>query len=490
MNLLTAIDFYKADHHRQYPEGTTEIYSNFTARSAKNALSVIPDFNGKILFVGLQFFIEYFLESFKESLMDKENLSEYERIMENSLGGSFCMGHLCWLRKFVIENDFLPLHIKSIPEGSLVPIGVPVLTIRNTHPDFFWLTNYIETALSSYLWRIITSATISFEYRRIFEKYAKETGAKKEFIKFQGHDFSFRGMPGIEAAVMSGIGHLSCFYGTDTVPAIQVIKSVYDEKNDPIGFSVPATEHSVMCMDGQDGEFQTFKRLITELYPKGIVSIVSDTWDFWRVIIEYLPLLKNIILNRDGKVVIRPDSGCPIDILTGDDFSPEGTPERKGAVQCLWELFGGEINDKGYKTLDGHIGLIYGDSITLYRSEKILCRLKEKGFSSDNIIFGIGSYTYQNVTRDTFGFAMKSTSGVVNGERREIYKDPKTDSGLKKSARGLLRVYTDGGEYCVAQQQSETEEMEGSLRTVYFNGRKLLTSFNAIRKQIDYYFEE
>lgn len=489
MNLLTAIDFYKADHHRQYPEETTEIYSNFTARSAKNALSIIPDFNGKILFVGLKVFIKYFLESFKESLLDKINLHEYEQIMNNSLGGDFCIDHLLALREFVIDNGFLPLHIKSLPEGSLVPIGIPVLTVRNTHPDFFWLTNYIETALSSYLWRTITSATISFEYRRIFERYAKDTGANKEFVKFQGHDFSFRGMPGVEAAILSGIGHLSCFYGTDTVPAIEVIKSIYDEEYDPIGYSVPATEHSVMCMYGKDNEFNCFKRLITELYPKGLVSIVSDTWDFWKVITEYLPLLKDVILNRDGKVVIRPDSGSPVRILTGDDAAPNDSPEYKGAVQCLWELFGGSINEKGFKTLNSHIGLIYGDSITLNRADIILRRLKDKGFASDNVVFGIGSYTYQNVTRDTFGFAMKSTSGVVNSERREIYKDPKTDSGLKKSARGLLRVYIDNGEYCLSEQISEQEEKEGNLRTVYEDGKISHISFNMIREKIDNYFD-
>ena len=204
-----------------------------------------------------------------------------------------------------------------------------------------------------------------------------------------------------------------------------------------IGGSVPATEHSVMCMGTKDNEIGTFERLITELYPTGIVSIVSDTWDFWQVITEYLPQLKSRIVARDGKVVIRPDSGDPVKIIVGDKDAVPGSPEYKGAIECMWEVFGGTVTEKGYKLLDSHIGLIYGDSITLQRQEAILGGLKEKGFASFNVVLGIGSFTYEYVTRDTYGFAMKATYGEVNGEPRNIFKDPKTDDGTKKIRKRL-----------------------------------------------------
>jgi len=276
-----------------------------------------------------------------------------------------------------------------------------------------------------------------------------------------------------------------------------------------VGCSVPATEHSVMCMGTMEDEISTFKRMIVDVCPAGIVSIVSDTWDFWKVITEYTVQLKDIIMGRDGKVVLRPDSGDPIRIITGlkcydfdanplslgpkmsegyeavkrngkyyevlfDDSLVE-IPEHvvKGAVHCLWDIFGGITNSKGYKTLDSHIGLIYGDAITYERATKILNRLKAKGFASDNIVFGIGSYTYVYVTRDTYGWAMKATWGVVNGVARELFKDPKTDSGFKKSAKGLLRVEKEGDDYVLYDSQTPEQEEQGELVTIYKNGQLL-----------------
>ena len=225
-----------------------------------------------------------------------------------------------------------------------------------------------------------------------------------------------------------------------------------------------------MCMGTQDAEIETFRRLINEVYPKGVVSIVSDTWDFWQVITEFLVELKPEILARDGKVVIRPDSGDPVKIICGDPSAAVGSPEFKGAVECLWEIFGGTISDKGYKVLDEHIGLIYGDSITLERCERICKQLKDKGVASTNVVFGIGSYTYQYVTRDTFGFAMKATYGVVNGEGRAIFKNPNTDDGTKKSAKGLLRIDRIEGELVMRDEVTAVEEEGGLLETVFLNG--------------------
>jgi nicotinamide phosphoribosyltransferase len=275
-------------------------------------------------------------------------------------------------------------------------------------------------------------------------------------------------MSGVEAACLSGAAHLLSFTGTDTIPAIDFLEEYYNADSDLelIGGSVPATEHSVCSLGTQEGEFNTFQRLITEIYPAGIVSLVSDTWDFWKVVTEYLPTLKGEIMARDGRVVCRPDSGDPVKIVTGDDSAPAGSPEQRGAVECLWNTFGGTYT-KGYRRLDSHIGLIYGDSITIERQEQILGRLQKKGFSSDNVVLGIGSFSYQHVTRDTFGFAVKATYGEVNGEPREIYKTPKTDGGEKHSARGLLRVQ-DG---VLIDRVSWDEEEGGDLEDVFVDSR-------------------
>jgi nicotinamide phosphoribosyltransferase len=278
---------------------------------------------------------------------------------------------------------------------------------------------------------------------------------------------------------MSGAGHLLSFTGTDSIPAIDFLEMYYNADSDKelIGGSVPATEHSVMCMGEKESEIKTFRRLITELYPNGIVSIVSDTWDFWKVMTEYLPTLKNEILARNGRVVIRPDSGDPVKIVCGDEeTSPSFLTEAqvKGAYELLWDTFGGTINSKGYKILDPHVGLIYGDSITFERQEKILKKLEAKGFAFSNGVLGIGSFTYEYVTRDTYGFAMKATWGQVNGVAKDIFKNPKTDSGFKKSAKGLLMVYADGnGVLRLKDQCTREEEKMGLLEVVFEDGRLL-----------------
>jgi len=478
-------DGYKVGHKFQYPQGTTLVYSNLTPRKSRN------DGTDEIVFFGLQYFIkEYLLRQFDEYFFSKskeEVLQQYARRIDNYLGkDSITYHHIEALHQL----GYLPLEIKALPEGSLVPMRTPVFTIKNTLPEFFWLTNMLETLLSAILWKPCTSATTAFQYLKVFTQYAKETvGEDASFIPWQGHDFSFRGMSGVEDAVMSGAAHLLSFTGTDTIPAIDFLETYYlaDCEKELIGGSVPATEHSVMCMGTQDNEIDTFSRLITEIYPAGIVSIVSDTWDFWQVITEFLPQLKDRILARNGKVVIRPDSGDPVKIIVGDKEAPLGSPEYKGAIECMWETFGGTTTDKGYKLLDSHIGLIYGDSITIERQLAILEGLKQKGFASYNVVLGIGSYTYEYVTRDTFGFAMKATYGEVNGIGRDIFKDPKTDDGTKKSAKGLIQVYrnTTTGKLELKDQCSWEEEAQGELKTVFKDGKLIVDwTLEAIRDRV------
>jgi nicotinamide phosphoribosyltransferase len=464
-------DGYKCDHRRQYPENSLLVFSNMTARGSRvKGLT-------KVFLFGLQAFIKkHLLMEWGEEFFQKdveEVVASYNRRLTNYLGpNAIGEQHIRDLHAL----GYLPLEIWALPEGSNVDLRVPMLVMWNTDDRFFWLTNAIETIISASIWGPCTSTTTAVMYRKILNEWCNKTNPEMiDFVPWQGHDFSFRGHFGFEAAVMSGAGHLLAFSGTDTVPAIDFLEHYYNANSDDelVGGSVAATEHSVMSMGDISNELNTFKRLITEIYPNGIVSIVSDTWDFFNVIDPVdgiLVQLKDDVMARDGKVVIRPDSGDPVKIVTGyqpheyvefqgkyyeykyDDRGKEITlNEIKGLIQCLWEIFGGTTSSTGYKQLDSHIGAIYGDSITLERATQICERLAAKGFASTNLVYGIGSFTYQGavtndaiITRDTHGFAVKSTYGevMVNGERKgiEIFKDPKTDDGLKKSAKGLIAV--------------------------------------------------
>ncbi len=527
------LDSYKVDHRVQYPEGTEVVYSNLTARSATHA-RMPSSFDNKVVWFGLQgFCLDFLIDQWNVGFFDRpraEVVAEYKRRIDNFLGpDAITVDHIGALH----DLGYLPIVIKALPEGSRVDIKVPFLTMYNTLPEFFWLTNYLETVVSNELWKQSTVATIAFEYRRILDKYVELTGANVDFAWWQIHDFSMRGMSGYIDAGKCGAGHLLSSYGSDTLPAIDYLEDFYfaDVTKELVAGSVPATEHSVMCMGGMgEAELETFRRLITKTYPAGIVSIVSDTWDFWKVVTVYAATLKEEILARkenalgQAKVVFRPDSGDPVKIVAGlsfkeldklefnsveayaveddfdvvkyngkyYDFSPAfigmnsiivlgaEVPEHvvKGAVECLWDIFGGDITDKGYKTLNQRVGLIYGDSITLERAEAILQRLMDKGFSAGNIVFGVGSYTYQYITRDTFGMAMKATYGVVNGVGREIFKDPATDSGgVKKSAKGLLRVERENGKFVLYDQQGKQGESGGLMEEIFRDGemKKLVT---------------
>jgi nicotinamide phosphoribosyltransferase len=472
----SAIDFYKSGHIYQYPDGTQFVYSNFTPRSNRHS---DPGLLGdKVVFFGLQGVI-------KDLLIDKwgkeffalpaqDIRDRYLRRMNSSLGqGVVKVDHILALHKL----GYLPISISALPEGSRVNINVPLFTIHNTHSDFYWLVNYLETALSAELWKMTTSATTAYKFRLLFDHYANLTGGSKEFVPFQGHDFSFRGMSGIEDAAKSGAAHLLSFLGTDTIPAIDYLEDYYYGRTQFIGGSVPATEHSVMCMGERNNEIETIRRIITKVNPTGIVSIVSDTWNFWNVITSTANILREEILARKpnelgfAKVVFRPDSGDPVKIVLGDSGAEPGSPAFKGAIQCLWETFGGAVNSAGFRVLNPRVGLIYGDAINYTRAEDILHGLMLKGFCSSNIVLGIGSYTYQYVTRDTHGFAIKTTFGIVNGEQRNLSKDPITDNGDKKSATGLLCVEQDDeGNFFVIDQCSLEEEPGGLLKLVYSNG--------------------
>jgi len=481
MEALFLTDGYKTGHHKQYPKGTEEVFSNWTPRSNKYA----PKGCDKVLSFGQQYVIKWLHNYFKDNFFSKSKESICKEIQEELslyLDSDYDVSHFEKLH----DLQYLPIKVKTLEEGSEVPIRVPILTIVNTHKEFYWITNFLETILSTMLWLPMTSASIALLYKRIFKKWALKTDSDNlSFIDFQGHDFSMRGMGGLQSSLSSGMGHASVFLGSDTLPIISGFRKYYGAKGFVVG-SVNATEHSVMCAGTKEDELETFRNLMN-IYPKGILSIVSDTWDLWKVLTKFLPILKNEILSRDGKLVIRPDSGDPVDILCGKKNSSDSNkPEEKGVVELLWDIFGGTINKQGFKILNSKIGTIYGDSITSDRAEQICQRLYEKGFASTNVVLGIGSFTYQYNTRDTFGFAMKATSVKVNGKRRDIFKDPITDDGIKKSAKGLVKVEKVNNEYILIDQVSEKDEDEGELQVIYENG-KFFNSVNLeeIRERIN-----
>lgn len=560
----TMTDGYKIGHGAMYADGTTLVYSNLTPRSDKIYRRNCTEFyDGKLVVVGIQGAVQEIEETWDDQFFSKpisEVVPKFAERMAGYLGGEVKATEQ--LRALHLLG-YLPIEVKSLQEGSKVNMGVPVMTIVNTHPEFFWLTNYLETLISSLVWKPSTNATIASEYRAIVDHYGDLTGTDAFSRSIQCHDFSFRGMSGPEDAARSGFAHLTSFIGTDTLPAMDYAELYYDTPEDSlIAISVPATEHAVATSNilwnennfesGNVEDFTTrldaerlfMHDLITCKFPKGIVSYVADSFDFWAVLTDVLPALKDVILSREaagaapGKLVIRPDSGDPVKVVCGykvfdktfesvnefynyADFVPsvlrelsnfevvniggrffefdQVDPSRiavggelpacevKGAVQVLWEIFGGTITEKGYKLLDSHIGLIYGDSITTKRAEEILRRLAMKGFASGNVVFGVGSYTYQCNTRDTFGFAVKATFTEVDGDRFAIFKDPKTDS-KKKSAKGLLFVSEreDGELYLIDEVSDHVERSENNaLQTIFKDGVWIKrTSLNEIREKL------
>ena len=504
-----ACDGYKTSHRKQYSPYTQVIYSTWTPRKSR------MEGVNKVVVFGIQYFIkDYLIDSFNETFFNRpkdEVINEFKRIMRNYTGDDDA-SH--W--EALHDLGYLPLRIDALEEGTLCPIRVPMFTIQNTKPEFYWLTNFIETIMSTEIWKPMTSATIALEYRKILDKWAEKTCDNNLHVSFQGHDFSMRGMAGLDAACSSGAGHLLSFKGTDTIPAILWLEKYYnaDCEKEIVGISIPATEHSVAetnIIEIQDilskekpslqeilllgidtpideewinedvrraAELFYMYRLLN-VYPTGTFSYVADTYNLWEVLTEILPKLKDNIMSREGRVVIRPDSGDPCNIICGlnslDDYmlgqqiiddtktfaqahnlnitkgynvedifeGPYKEQQFKGVIELLWDTFGGTINSKGYKVLDPHIGCIYGDAITLERAEEICRRLESKGFASSNVVFGIGSYTYNMNTRDTFGFALKTTYGVVNGKELMLYKDPITDNGEKKSQKGMVSVFRD-----------------------------------------------
>lgn len=522
VNPILSLDSYKLGHYDMYPSGMNLLYSSLICRNDKYAsfLESSEHYDHKVVFFGLQYIVKDFLiNSFNSNFFGKPKhlvIEEYKHSVDNNLGvGVVSTKHI----EALYDLGYLPIEIKAVEEGSVVNLGIPLISIVNTHPNFSWLVNYLETTLLNSIWKPISVATVAHEYKKLLVGYNKQTSDVPEFVNFQGHDFSMRGQNGPDDAMVSGGAFLTSFKGSDTLPAAQMLEAYYGANPSDISKSVRATEHSIMCTNilynqqllideaaddnrelEQDesmkhAEYKFYKDIIKK-YPTGILSLVSDQYDYWNVICNILPVLKYEIMSRNGSVIIRGDSGDPVRILCGytDTEVRKATPyeegeyrvwgssgfhtiesiteeEKKGTIQLLWETFGGTINSKGFKVLDSHIGTIYGDALTIPRVIEICERLISMGFSTENFVCGIGAYSLNgSLNRDTFGMAMKATYCQINDKGVEIYKKPKTDQG-KNSPRGLLKVEKVGKEYLLHESQTWGEEAKGELKTVFKDGK-------------------
>ena len=493
MNILLTCDSYKTCHHKMVPKNTTLMYSNWTPRSLQHA----PEGTEFIVSFGQQYVIQWLHEQFTEFFENESYVDEAQEFLSKHLNTEYDASHF----QALWNLQYLPICFKSLSEGVRVPVKVPIMTWYNTHPDFAWLPLFLETIISNQLWKPMTSATIVDGFRKNCKDGVLDTDATNEFLcDYLIHDFSARGMGSLETTVSSGMGFLTGSKGSDSLAAIKACQKYYGE--DMAGFSVNATEHSVSstCM-GIMSE-QEMIEFYMDQYPTGILSIVSDTFDLTKVVKPggYIESLKDKILSRDGKIVLRPDSSprTPADIICGHDQEltdrelEADYPEfyHKGLIQCLWDIFGGAVNDQGYKVLDSHIGAIYGEAISITMQEEIYRRLKEKGFAATNIVMGIGSYTLNMNSRDSLGFAAKGTYAefvTVGGKKGvDIYKDPVTSSGFKKSAKGLMKVEGSSGNYTMTDGVSWEEESQGELKVIYNDGVfSNKTTLQEIRDRLD-----
>jgi nicotinamide phosphoribosyltransferase len=557
INPLYESDGYKVGHKAMLAPGTTRLYGTWIPRSLK----YMPGGIDKIMSVGQQLVVRYLHSTFAENFFMTDKLGElgfhkdfvkakamkFVSDMSTYLGMEYNGKHF----EDLWDLGYLPIKIKALPEGIFTQPNIPHMTFVNTVDGYAWLTLFLETYISKLAWQMPTAATIAHKFRQNANEWVAKTDKDNMFLtEFMCHDFHSRGgNPFTSIAV--GLGHAFTNKGSDTLNVIPASRYYYDEAEDsmPI-FSVNASEHSVSTTKiFTIGEQQMIADWL-ELFPTGILSLVADTFDLWKLITEYLPANKEAIMTRDGKLVIRPDSGNPVDIICGkftddnitiledadensylgnyhwDDnikyfkvkdkyylyegwemFVSDATEikvsesERKGVIELLWDIFGGTINEQGYKVLDPHIGAIYGDSINLERQVEIYKRLEAKGFAATNIVLGVGSFTYVMLTRDSAGYAAKGSwfeveephggdfgNNIKKKKSYNIYKDPVTDDGTKKSLKGLLCVIKSDyptEEIEVIQECPLEVENEGLLQVIYEDGKFYnQTTLSEIRNRV------
>lgn len=437
MNPMLLCDTYKAVHNLMYPENLETLVSYLVPRKSYFEK---PE-NQKMVWFGLQAFIkQYLVDYFNKNFFEKsedEIVETYTKAMDVQLDGAYKLDHIIDLHRL----GYLPLKINALPEGSKVNMGVPCIELTNTIIGYAWLVQWVECLLQVELWKICNDATIGDMYYRL-AKYWYDKNADADLDPRNAFsNFDMRGDDCLEVAPRTAAAWLLSSNKTSTVPSLPFIDKYYmaNTSYNRIGVGAISTEHSVIsCANaiGMDEE-ALLKKFLTDTFKDKSFSFLGDTYDYWNIVNNIVPNCKKEILAHNGKLLIRPDSGDMLEITIG-------------TIQKFWDVFGGTINSKGYKVLDPHIGLIYGDGCTLNQLRKIWKKLDEMGFAANNVVFGIGAFCFKAVfegdklvvnTRDMYGCAMKATYGVVGGKEIFIYKDPKTDTNkLKKSHKGLIFV--------------------------------------------------
>lgn len=459
-NIMLLTDSYKQSHYKQYPKGTERVYSYFESRGGQ--------FND-VMFFGLRYFIKKYLEG---QVVTQQKIEQAEKIVNAHMGpGTF--NREGWEYILNKHNGRLPVCIKAVPEGTVMPYRNAMMVVYNTDPACYWLTNFLETLLVQ-VWYPCTVATQSREMKKALKEYwEKSSDAPVESLDFKLHDFGFRGVSSVETAGIGGAAHLVNFLGTDTMAALETVMDYYETADMP-GFSIPASEHSTITSWGKEGELDAMRNML-EQYPSGLVACVSDSFDIFRACKDYWgDALKDKILERDGTLVVRPDSGNPPDMVVG-------------VLNTLGKAFGYTTNSKGYKVLPEQVRVIQGDGIDFAMLNSILFKMELNEWAIDNVAFGSGGGLLQKLNRDTCKFAFKCCSVTVNGEQRDVYKDPVTDPG-KVSKKGEIVTVKHNLSHSYIYQTKKIEEVrqqdEVIMGTVFLNGSRFFgDSWNEIKER-------
>jgi len=450
-NLILATDSYKLNHWNQYPKDTEGVYSYFESRvGAKWPYTV---------FFGLQSILKEYLTK----QVTYEDLSAASELARAHFGAPGLFNYKGW--EYIIDkhNGYLPLRIKAVPEGTVVPTGNVLMTVENTDPNCFWLTNAMESILT-HVWYPSTVATLSRTTKELIADKLRRTSDSLDGLPFMLHDFGYRGASSHETAAIGGLAHLVNFQGTDTLPAMELALRDYGASLEDLAFSVPATEHSVMTSKGREGELEIVNQLLDE-YPGGILSVVADSYDIYGFVNAVGTIFKEKILARDGVFVVRPDS------ITREHQYPELLVAW--ILESLWDNFGGTRTSQGFRVLDSHVRVLWGDGIDPHGIEKILNRAQLQGFGAENMVFGMGGGLLQKVNRDTQRFAFKASAIKRDGEWHDVQKQPLDSSKASKKGRLRLERDTTGELYTVGEADAphDHQDVADVLEVVYENGK-------------------
>jgi nicotinamide phosphoribosyltransferase len=443
-NLVLQTDSYKFTHWKQYPPGTEYVYSYLESRGGM--------FH-QTLFFGLQY---YLLKYLRGTVVSEDDVREAGDFVDRHIGAGL-FNFDGWMHIVRDLGGRLPVVIRSVPEGSTVDVQNVLMTIENTDPRCYWLTNYLETLLLK-VWYPITVGTLSQNIRKVILA-ALERSGDPALIDFKLHDFGYRGVSSEETAGIGAAAHLVNFKGTDTVAGIRVLQQFY-QSTEMEGFSIPAAEHSTITSWGRENESRAYENMLTQ-FPEGLVAVVSDSYNVYEAAEKiWGQSLHDRVLQRSGTLVVRPDSGKPREVVLK-------------ILEILGAKFGFESNAKGYRVLNPKIRVIQGDGVNYWTIQDTLTAMNRAGWSADNITFGMGGALLQQLNRDTQQFAFKTANVTVNGEDRDVFKDP-VEGHDKASKGGRMALHFKAGAWSTVRARRGVEDAEDRLKTVFRDGEVLV----------------